>query len=126
MNKNMSAELLHFIVFVDVLDKKTTDLIINTLTGVKDEFDAHRFYKELIRLKTSGDPKQTVKNIGAILNNTLAESIIHQFSDANDKVHLVVFLYENGQKEIADKICNYHAEHGYYYLNDIYYKYNGV
>jgi hypothetical protein len=33
-------------------------------------------------------------------------------------------LYENKEKEIADKICNLYGEKGYLFLKDIYKKYN--
>ena len=47
-------------------------------------------------------------------------------SDEGDIKKIVQKLYEMGQKDIADKVANIYGENGYYFLEDLYNKYNVI
>ncbi len=123
-SNDINIKLLIFTAFIDVLDDFTTNLIVNSITGLIKSFDSYRFIKELIRLKENGKPNKIAQYIGMIYKVIVEEGIIPQYSDPNDIREIIIFLYENEQKEIADFICNTYAENGIDYLNDIYFKYD--
>ena len=72
------------------------------------------FVEELNRLMTKS-PKYT----GDIFL-TMIEAGHYFYFDKEKIITFITGLYENGEKESADKICNTYLLHGFDFLNDVY------
>ena len=66
---------------------------------------------------------KTPKKVGEIYLEMLKAGI-YPYYEQEQIINIVRSLYENKEKEIADKICNLYGEKGYLFLKDIYKKYN--
>jgi len=66
---------------------------------------------------------KTPKKVGEIYLDMLNANIYPDYSQEHIQ-KTVCLLYDNNEKEIADKICNLYGEKGYLFLKDIYNKYN--
>jgi hypothetical protein len=66
---------------------------------------------------------KTPAKVGKIYLEMLKADIYPNYKQEHIK-EIVRLLYENNEKEIADKICNLYGEKGYFFLKDIYGKYN--
>ncbi len=116
------AALSNLLVFVPELNDTYTDLVLKS-SGITDKhFHSHYLIENLIKLKDRGNPSQSSKHIGVILNSI---QFAPYFSSINNKhiISLVEFLYENGQKQIADEFCNKMAKQGHEFLIEIHNKY---
>lgn len=122
--ENIKLKLLQFIGFIEKLDDKYTELIIKSFNWLNKPFDGYKFVKELLRFTESKDTKVSAKYIGEIYKSSLENGRYPEYADPEIIKIIVIFLYENDQKEIADFICNKYAEMSYYFLRDIYNKYN--
>ncbi len=116
--------LLHLTLYFDVLDEISTELIIKSISGFNKAFDAHVFLKELFRFTVCKETIKAAENIGKIFKVMLSEKAYPLFGDQKVIKDLVLFLYENQQKEIADYICNDYAENGNDFLKEIWDRYN--
>jgi hypothetical protein len=115
--------LSNLIVFVPELNEAYTGLVLKS-SGITDKhFHSHYLIENLIKLKDRGTPIETAKYVGVILNSIQFDTY---FSSIENKhiIDLVVFLYENGQKKIADEFCNKMTKQGHEFLKEIYNKYN--
>lgn len=116
------AALSNLIVFVSELNDDYTNLVLKSSVITDKHFHSHYLIENIIKLKVKGKPHDTAKYIGLIINSiqfpTYFSSIDHQHI-----IDLVVFLYENGQKQIADEFCNKMARQGHEFLIEIHNKY---
>ncbi|MHA1737429.1 MAG: PIN domain-containing protein [Candidatus Heimdallarchaeota archaeon] len=117
------AGLSNLLVFVHELNEEFTELVLKS-SGITDKhFHSHYLIENLIKLKDRGKPNDTAKYVGVILNSI---QFAPYFSTIDNKhiIDLIVFLYENGQMQIADEFCNKMAKQGHEFLKEIYNKYN--
>jgi hypothetical protein len=120
--RKVLAALSNLLVFVPVLNDTYTDLVLKS-SGITDKhFHSHYLIENLIKLKDRGNPNESAKHVGVILNSI---QFAPYFSSINNKhiINLVEFLYENGQKQIADEFCNNMAKQGHEFLIEIHNKY---
>ncbi|HAO05770.1 MAG TPA: hypothetical protein DCQ50_02045 [Chryseobacterium sp.] len=114
--------LSNLLVFVPELDDAYTNLVLKS-SGINfKDFHSHYLIENLIELKDKGNPSETAKHIGVILNS-IQFTPYFPLIDNKPIIDLVVFLYENGQKQIADEFCNKMARQGYEFLIEIHNKY---
>lgn len=116
------AALSNLLVFVPELNETYTKLVLKS-SGITDKhFHSHYLIVNLIKLKDRGNSNESAKHVGVILNSI---QIAPYFSSIDNKhmIDLVVFLYENGQKQIADEFCNKMVKHGHEFLIEIHNKY---
>lgn len=116
------AGLSNLLVFVPELNDTYTNLVLKS-SGITDKhFHSHYLIENLIKLKDRGNPNESAKHVGVILNSI---QFAPYFSSIDNKhiINLVEFLYENGQKQIADEFCNKMAKQGHEFLIDIHNKY---
>jgi len=116
------AGLSNLLVFVPELNERYTGLVLKS-SGLSDKnFHSHYLIESLIKLRTKGEPKEAAKFIGQILNSI---PLRDYFSTTDNKhiIDLVTFLYENGQKNIADEFCNKLTKQGHEFLISLHNKY---
>lgn len=65
----------------------------------------------------------TPEEVGSILIELFKKEVSYDISQGKLQ-EMVEFLYEKSHKEIGDKICLLHGENGFYFLRDIFNKYN--
>lgn len=114
--------LPNLLVFVPELNNTYTNLVLKSSGIIDKHFHSHYLIENLIKLKDRGNPNESVKHVGVILNSI---KFAPYFSSVDKKhvIDLVVFLYENGQKQIADEFCNKMAKQGHEFLIEIHNKY---
>ncbi|MEO6901764.1 MAG: PIN domain-containing protein [Bacteroidia bacterium] len=116
------ARLSNLIVFVPELNEKYTGLILKS-NGLSDKyFHSHYLLEKLIKLMAKGEQTEVAKYIGQILCSIPFKG----YSSTIDNkyiIDLVIFLYENGQKNTAVKFCNKMTKQGHVFLIPIHNKY---
>lgn len=120
--QNVLLELSNLLVFVSELNDSYTDLILQTKEIIYKHSHSHRLIENLIRLKDRGNLNDVAKNIGLIMNSVLFASQ-NSSLDNDNIIDLVTFLYDNGQKIIADEFCNKVTKKGHEFLIETYNKY---
>lgn len=103
---------------VDKLDDKVYEIIKNSVTFLNQR---DRYFVLEILDKHA---KDSTKYVAEILLSIFTKEITY---DGREKVkNTIEILYENGQKDIADKICLLHGERGFEVLRELYRKYNNI
>lgn len=120
--KNIAA-LSKFMVFANELDSKYTSLLVKAAKCIHKDYLTFQLLESLVALKDKGDPSITAKFIPEILQ---VMNFINYISDedASKITELVVFLFNNGQNEIAEKFCNSMAVNQHLFLRPIYMQYS--
>ncbi|MBN1252687.1 MAG: hypothetical protein JXA16_11165 [Bacteroidales bacterium] len=117
--KNL-ANLSNWILFVTELNDIYTNLILKSCKYVDKTYSTHNLLKNLVALKTKGNPNTTAKAIGEILSALNFKDYMADF-DKNFIKDLVSFLFAYGQKKIASEFCNTMAAvHQQFFLREIY------
>ncbi len=116
------ARLSNLLVFVPELNDTYTNLVLKSTAITDKHFHSHYLIENLIKLKDRGIPSESAKHVGVILKSI---QFAHYFSSIDKKhiIGLVEFLYNNGQKQIADEFCNKMVKQGHEFLIDIHNKY---
>ncbi|MBL4561768.1 MAG: hypothetical protein JKX79_12380 [Labilibaculum sp.] len=117
--KNL-ATLSNWIVFAPELNEVYTTLILKSCKHVDKTYSTHELLKNLVELKTKGNPNTTAKFIGKILSSLNFKDYMADF-DKDYIKDLVSFLFAHGQKQIASEFCNTMASiHQLFFLRGIY------
>lgn len=124
--RKILAELSKLIVFAPELNEANTSLLLKSICIGDRNFNYHYLFENLIRLRDRGEYSQTARYIGMILNSIQFNTYPPYFSeiDSNHTINLVIFLYENGEKEIANEFCNKMTKQGHEFLIELYNEYN--
>jgi hypothetical protein len=113
------SDLSKLTVFLPEINNENFQWLSYVTPYVKEDFNAHYFIECLDRLKDkSRDKVKTGECIGEIFLEML-----EHFTPDYDQAHIraiVDFLYDVGEKEKADRICNIYGSRGYEFLRDIY------
>lgn len=115
--------LTHLIVFVPELSESNTDLILKSSRQINKHFYTHELVENLIALKGKGNLSKTAEYIGKIVSSISFNDYLSDF-DSKHIIELVTFLYQNGQKEIANIFCNKLSRQGNEFLKPVYNNYN--
>lgn len=89
---------------------------------VHEDFNSPFFIEYLDELKGKGDRSESAKYIGAVYLKML-EKITPDFDQEHIR-SIVVFLYDAGETDNANKICNIYGATGAEFLRDIYEKHS--
>lgn len=120
--KSLLSNLSRLVVFLPQIDEEYSKWLAQALPFANVNYHAYSVIEDLDHLKDKGEPVTSAVHIG-LLYLTMLDS----FTPDYDQEHIrstVLFLYENGNKEVADKICNIYGARGLQFLRDIYEKYN--
>lgn len=114
--------MLHFIGYIQKLNKANTDLIKSTLDNCKDVY-TDLIIDSLQRLQFLGNLRENAVLIGEILNTIHFEFYI--LDEDKLKINdLVSFIYENSANNLANSFCDKMAREGHQFLIPVYDKYN--
>jgi hypothetical protein len=115
-DKKILSYLSKLTVFLSEIDSENSNWLIASARYVHLDFNSPFFIEYLDNLKN----KDTSKYVGEIYLK-----ILDGFTPDYDQKHIysiVEFLYQSGEKENADKICNIYGSRGLYFLRDLYEK----
>lgn len=115
--------LSNLLIFAPVLNSAYTKLVLKSTKVIRDHFHIYYLIENLIRLKDHGSPSETAKHIGVILIDIRFDAYVYP-ADDEKTLNLVIFLYKNGQKTVADEFCNRMTKLGFEGFIEIYNKYN--
>jgi len=120
--QNILAGLSNLLVFVPELNERYTGLVLKSSVLSATHFHSHYLIENLSKLRTKGEAAEAAKFIGQILNSIPLQD---DFSTIDNKhiIDLVTFLYDNGQKIIADEFCNKLTKQGHEFLIPLHNKY---
>lgn len=120
--KSLLSNISRLAVFLPQIDDENSKWLLQALPFANVNHHAYSVIEELDHLKDKGEPVESAAHIGL-----LYLMMLDSFTPDYDQEHIrsiVVFLYENGNKEAADKICNIYGARGLQFLRDIFEKYN--
>ncbi len=105
------------------LNNEVTELTIVSLKDMTEYYHWHGIIDDLIRFGEQRNSPEVAENIGKILVKSTALPL-HTNYESEKMKKLVVYLYENGQKETANQICDTVSRQGHSFLREVYNKYN--
>ena len=117
--KNL-ALLSNWIVFAPELNSLYAKLILKSIPHIQKEYLTHRFLKKLNAIKDIGNPKIVSSLIGQILMNLSFKAPLGEH-DRTIVRELVIFLFNNDNKQVAQMFCNKMAsKFQHFFLRDLY------
>ncbi|WP_028788075.1 PIN domain-containing protein [Terrimonas ferruginea] len=121
--KTTVAALAKFLPFMATLDDTVTALILDSVTVMSEYYHWHELIEDLLTISETATNNQTAANIGKIL--LASDGLpLHTSYESEKLITLVTYLYENGQKATANKICDAISRQGNDFLREVYKKYN--
>lgn len=102
---------------IDNIDNEIFEILLNSISHVNQQ-DRYFVIKAL-----SKHINNATKEVGLILVELFKKEVNYDIYRGK-LTEIVEILYNKGIKEIADKICLLHGEKGYYFLRELYIKYN--
>ena len=118
-DKQILSDLSKLTVFLSKIDSENFEWLIASAPHVHIGFDSPFFIKYLDNLKDRD--RETTKYVGELFLKML-----DNFTPEYDQKHIrsiVEYLYQSGEKEKADRICNIYGPRGFDFLRDLYEKY---
>lgn len=98
------SRLSRFTRLISSLNSEIVDLVLLSSPLIDKSQNLYGLIKELLRLCNTGSPKETAKHVARILKTIPVDSFSFYLNEEMPDV--LVFLLENGQKEIALKFCD--------------------
>lgn len=121
--KDIMGGLLSWLVFIPKLDATFVALVLKSISHVQELYFIDDLINELIEIKNKDNTKDAADHIAKILIAIKFNRHFVAYQDEN-LLQLIEFLYENEQKTVADKICNYIGETGNDFSKELYNRYN--
>ncbi|AXV37950.1 MAG: hypothetical protein CIT01_06925 [Methanobacterium sp. BRmetb2] len=116
--KGFIADVSRWLVFFDEIDDELFEWLMLSAKYLKRGSN-HRLIVENLLNCVEKSPKKVAEIFIEMLNN----GAYPDYKQENI-VKIVEILYEKGEKESADKICNLYGERNVHFLREIYKKYN--
>ncbi len=116
--EKLLSNLSKWLCLIDEIDDEIYVWLKISAKYVDMGFDIHFFIENLMQ-----HVLKTPKKVGEIYLEMLNANIYPDYNQEHIQ-KIVRLLYDNQEKEIADRICNLYGEQGYWFLKDIYNKYN--
>jgi len=105
------AAISNFITFVPELTEEYTALLLKSCKITGEQNRTYHLLQNLNKLKDKGNPKEVAKYVGIILNS-IQFNHHYFFPESEPFTDIITFLYNNGQKQMADDFCNKMAKQG--------------
>jgi hypothetical protein len=115
-DKHILSDLSKLTVFLSQIDSENVNWLMASAPYVHIGFDSPFFIEYLDNLKDKDF--ETTKHVGTIFLRML-----ESFTPDYDQEHIrsiVEHLYQSGEKENADSICNIYGSRGFEFLRDLY------
>lgn len=122
-NVKTLSQLNGLIDFIPQLNQETTALIQRTVKFSARDYDNFEIIEALVALKEIGDPRSNAKAINLILD-TLIQKGTYIALKEKQIVELLEFLYEQGDLDGGNKICNKLAMRGHEFQKECFLKHN--
>ena len=117
-DKLLLSDLSKLTIFLPEINDDNFQWLIQVAPYVKEDFNSPFFIEYLDGLKDKGDKVKTADFIADIFLKMLDHCTPDY--DVEHIKPIVHFLYEAGQKEKVDKICNIYGSRGFEFLRGIY------
>jgi len=117
--QNIAVELIDWLNLVDKIDEDIFNWLKLSVKYI-DQYNPGWVYRKFYKYIDKNPEK-----IGKLILEMLKYKIPATY-DIEDIKKMVEGLYSGNQKEIADEICNIYGENEYYFLIDIFKRYNNV
>jgi len=111
---NLASDLSKFAVYLDTIDPESLRWLLFSTPYVERNHNTWFFVECLDRL-VSVSPHE----VGLVYIQMLENGIYPDYDQAHI-THTVETLYAEGEKELADRICNLYGSKRHYFLRDIY------
>jgi hypothetical protein len=116
--KDLITDLSKLLVFIDELDDEVFEWLMLSVKFMKTGYNCWIFIENLLKY-IEKSPKKVAKIFIEMLNN----GIYPDYKKENIQ-KIVEILYEKGEKESADKICNMYGKKNMHFLRELFKKYN--
>lgn len=112
--------ILHkLMVFNEVIDEEMRNLCLQNIMHINTYRGHHSLIEVLHEVYLNGDSHEVCKNLIRILDGL--ELNQYRFDAVDEQIaNLIVFAYENGDLEAANKLCNKLVRIGYEFLTKVY------
>lgn len=117
--KKLFSNLSKWLCLVNEIDDDVFKWANTSASYVGEYFNTVDFIENL-----SKHVEKTPDKVGALYLEMLNNCVILPDYPQDEVEKIVETLYQKGQKEYADNICNKYGENGFYFLKDLYKKYN--
>jgi len=117
---NLVSDLSRFSVYLDCIDPESLRWLLLSAPHVQRGHNVPFFVEYLDNL-TASSPHE----VGLIYLEMLENDIFPDYDQAHI-AHTVETLYAEGEKGLADRICNYYGRRGHYFLRDLYEQHRDV
>ena len=121
-NKKIISNTGKLAILLPEINEENVNWLLLAASNINENFNTSSFIEYLYYLKDRGNKKFVAESIGKILLKIL-ENYSPFYEDEYIR-DIVEFLYNAGEKNNANKICNKYAEKKIDSLRDIYDKYN--
>ncbi len=105
------------------IDEESYDWLMLSAPYVHEDYNSSFFIEYLDELKDRGEKNETAKYIGDVYLKML-KKITPDFDQEHIR-SIVVFLYNTGATDNANRICNIYGSRGHEFLRDLYEKHSG-
>ena len=112
------ANLFNWIIFLDVIDVQTFDLLILSAKNITKEYDKQAAIEKLLK-----HVEITPNEVGIIFLQLLKGETLPFYKQESIR-EIVTILYEHKEEKIANEICEKYWNREMFFLQDIYEKYN--
>ncbi len=119
MENSVLARLAKFSVFLRTIDDQTFEWLLISVRHI-DGFESSYIIRSLAKL----NEKQSIKYVGQLLLKMVESRRIDHEKDR--VLSIVKKLYKNGEKEVANGICNAFGMRGDGFLREIYDEFNPI
>lgn len=120
--EDLLENLLSFTDYFDHLTVENVSLILQSLSSAKDYHSLNDILATLARLRNNTTDTEAPRFIASILEKFEAPQYLH---DEHQKLlkDLIIYLFENGESDVASYLCNKLTIQGYDFLREVFYKY---
>lgn len=118
--KKVISELSKWLSLIDEIDDEMLEWLKLSAKHIGGFAIDISFFVEYLLKHAPTEPEK----VGEIYLELLSSDIYPDYKK-EDRVSIVQILYEKGQKELADRICNMYGAEGYDFLRELYEKHKG-
>ncbi|MCP4582005.1 MAG: hypothetical protein GY839_10325 [candidate division Zixibacteria bacterium] len=120
-DKKLLADTANFLDLIDVIDEKYYKMLLLSAPYIHTNWNEPRFIKKLNIIKDNGDKKKISEFVGKIFL-VMSKTYLPDFKKEHIE-ELVKFLFENGNRSDAVRICEAYAKKGSFFLKELYDKF---
>ncbi|MGA1863252.1 SIR2 family protein [Deferribacter thermophilus] len=117
-NQEIISKFIEWLAIIDEIDDEIFEWLKPTVR-YSSKYHNNIFLSEYLLKHVSKTPQKVGELFIEMLNNNIY--LDYKIEDIQKTIEI---LYERGEKELADRICNLYGARGFDFLRDIYFEYN--